>query len=42
MWPNKGDQDLRPAQNNAYKRVEPVFPNQPFVPKGAIGELRVS
>ena len=42
MWPNKGDQDLRPAQNTTYKRVEPVFPNQPFVPKGAVGELRVS
>jgi cholesterol oxidase len=42
MWPNKGDQDLRPAQNTAYKRVEPVFPNHPFVPKGAVGELRVS
>jgi cholesterol oxidase len=42
MWPNKGDQDLRPAQNTAYKRVEPIFPKQPFVPKGAVGELRVS
>ncbi len=42
MWPNKGDQDLRPAQNTTYKKVEPVFPNQPFVPKGAVGELRVS
>jgi cholesterol oxidase len=42
MWPNKGDQDLRPAQNTTYKRVEPIFPNQSFVPKGAVGELRVS
>ena len=42
MWPNKGETDKRPAQNSPYKRVNPVMPNQPFVPKGAIGELRVS
>ena len=42
MWPNKGEADLRPAQNSPYKRIDPVMPNQPFVPKGAVGELRVS
>ncbi len=42
MWPNKGETDMRPAQNSPYKRVNPVMPNQPFVPKGAVGELRVS
>jgi cholesterol oxidase len=42
MWPNKGEADMRPAQNTPYKRVEAVMPNKPVVPKGAIGELRVS
>ena len=42
MWPNKGEKDLRPAQNSPYKKVAAVFPLKPFVPKGATGELRVS
>ena len=42
MWPNKGETDTRPIQNSPYRRVNPVFPNKPFVPKGAVGELRVS
>jgi cholesterol oxidase len=42
MWPNKGEADMRPAQNSPYKRVNPVMPNKPVVPKGAVGELRVS
>jgi cholesterol oxidase len=42
MWPNKGEADMRPAQNTPYKRVEAVMPNKPVVPKGAVGELRVS
>ena len=42
MWPNKGEADTRPTQNSPYKRVSPVFPRKPFVPKGAVGELRVS
>ena len=42
MWPNKGEIDTRPAQNSPYKRINAVMPITPFVPKGAIGELRVS
>jgi cholesterol oxidase len=42
MWPNKGETDPRPAQNSQYKKVNAVFPSKPFVPKGAVGELRVS
>jgi len=42
MWPNKGEADPRPAQNSPYKRIDPVMPNNPVVPKGAVGELRVS
>jgi cholesterol oxidase len=41
MWPNKGEADLRPAQNSPYKKVDQVFPEKPFVPAGAPGELRV-
>jgi cholesterol oxidase len=42
MWPNKGETDPRPAQNSQYKKVDAVFPSKPFVPKGAVGELRIS
>ena len=41
MWPNKGEVDLRPAQNSPYKKVNQVFPIRTFVPAGAPGELRV-
>ena len=40
MWPNKGELDPRPIQNSPYQRVSAVAPHQPFVPAGAIGELR--
>jgi len=40
MWPNKGELDPRPLQNSPYQRVKAVAPNQPFVPAGALGELR--
>ena len=42
MWPNKGESDPRPAQNSKYERLSAVAPIKPFVPKGAVGELRVS
>jgi cholesterol oxidase len=42
MWPNKGESDPRPVQNSKYQRIEAVAPIKPFVPKGAVGELRVS
>lgn len=42
MWPNKGEVDTRPTQNSAYKKIAAVFPSNPFVPAGSIGELRVS
>ena len=42
MWPNKGDTDTRPMQGARYKRVSPIAPHQPFVPAGALGELRIS
>lgn len=42
MWPNKGETDPRPTQNSNYQRVAAISPNKPFVPAGAVGELRVS
>ncbi|MDO8646446.1 MAG: GMC family oxidoreductase [Candidatus Planktophila sp.] len=42
MWPNKGDVDGRPMQGTEYKRISPIAPNQPFVPAGAVGELKIS
>lgn len=39
MWPNKNETDPRPAQGETYRRVEPIAPNAPVVPKGASGEL---
>jgi cholesterol oxidase len=42
MWPNKGEADPRPVQNAKYEKVSAVEPIKPFVPKGAVGELRVS
>ena len=39
LWPNKGELDPRPVQNNEYTRINAVAPNKPFVPAGAIGEL---
>ena len=42
LWPNKGDVDSRPAQDQPYKRLNAVAPREPFVPAGALGELRVN
>jgi cholesterol oxidase len=41
LWPNKGEQDLRPLQDEQYEMLQPIAPHSPFVPKGAIGELIV-
>jgi cholesterol oxidase len=40
FWPNKGENDSRPSQDQPYKRLPAVAPRTPFVPKGAIGELK--
>jgi cholesterol oxidase len=41
LWPNKGEQDLRPKQGQKYQLLSPVAPHTPFVPQGAHGELRI-
>lgn len=39
LWPNKGEQDERPAQGEGYRRLAPVAPNAPVVPAGAPAAL---
>ncbi|GAA3814906.1 GMC family oxidoreductase [Streptomyces coacervatus] len=40
-WPNKGEEDPRPAQGAAYERLKPVEPNTPAVPADAFGALKL-
>ncbi len=42
LWPNKGEIDLRPVQGQEYKRLSPTAPHNPFVPSGAIGQLKIN
>ncbi|MFF3685595.1 GMC oxidoreductase [Streptomyces sp. NPDC002187] len=41
LWPNKGEDDLRPAQGEAYERLSPVTPKSPAVPAEAFGALKL-
>ncbi|MFF1921414.1 GMC family oxidoreductase N-terminal domain-containing protein [Streptomyces sp. NPDC058221] len=41
FWPNKGEQDPRPAPGEAYERLAAVEPQAPAVPKEAFGALRL-
>ena len=40
-WPNKGEADPRPAQQNGYRRITPVAPVSPAVPSRAPAALRL-
>lgn len=40
LWPNKGEQDQRPAQGEPYRRMTPIAPVHPVVPATAPGALR--
>jgi cholesterol oxidase len=41
MWPNKGEVDQRAEPGGAYRRMQPVAPNNSVVPEGAPGTLRL-
>ncbi|UXY37369.1 GMC family oxidoreductase N-terminal domain-containing protein [Streptomyces albidocamelliae] len=41
FWPNKGEEDPRPAVGTAYERLKPVEPQAPAVPAEAFGALRL-
>ncbi|OBC02917.1 cholesterol oxidase [Mycobacterium sp. 852013-50091_SCH5140682] len=40
LWPNKGEEDTRPAQGEPYQRLDPIAPSHPVVPAEAPGALR--
>lgn len=40
LWPNKGENDLRPDQGDPYRRLAPVEPGHPVVPATAPAALR--
>lgn len=42
LWPNSGETDLRPAQGEPYRRLDPIAPKNPAVPDSAFGALRWS
>jgi cholesterol oxidase len=42
FWPNKGQDDPRPAQGEPYRRLSPVAPESPVVPSDAYGALRLT
>jgi cholesterol oxidase len=39
LWPNKGENDQRPVQGDAYRRLAPIPPQRPVVPASAPGAL---
>jgi cholesterol oxidase len=41
FWPNRGEQDIRPALGEAYQRLSPVPPAAPVVPASAPAALRL-
>ena len=41
LWPNAGEEDSRPSQGEAYRRLDPVPPRRPMVPEDAPGALRL-
>lgn len=42
LWPNKNEQDQRPAQGERYQRLTPIAPNHPVVPASAPAALRLA
>ncbi|WP_319456535.1 MULTISPECIES: GMC family oxidoreductase [unclassified Mycobacterium] len=40
LWPNKNQDDKRPAQGQPYQRLAPIAPEHPVVPADAPGALR--
>ncbi|MFF4868007.1 GMC oxidoreductase [Streptomyces sp. NPDC090109] len=41
FWPNKGEEDTRPAQGERYVRLAAIEPKAPAVPAEAFGALRL-
>ncbi|MEV8374584.1 GMC family oxidoreductase [Kribbella sp. NPDC056861] len=41
FWPNRGDEDARPAVGAEYRKVAAVTPKNPVVPAESVGALRL-
>ena len=41
LWPNKGEEDVRPELGSAYVRMSAIEPKNPVVPDHAYGALRL-
>jgi cholesterol oxidase len=41
LWPNKGEEDRRPAQGRGYQQAPAVAPRRPAVPKEAFAALQL-
>ncbi|OZE99866.1 GMC oxidoreductase [Rhodococcoides fascians] len=41
LWPNKGEADQRPSQEEPYREIKPTQPRSPVVPASAPGALRL-
>ncbi len=41
LWPNKGERDPRPGQQETYRRINPTKPKNPAVPDQAPAALRL-
>ena len=42
LWPNRGEQDLRPPAGEPYRRLEPIAPTSPLVPSHAPAALHTT
>lgn len=42
LWPNKGEQDLRPPVGQPYRRLAPIAPKNPLVPDHAPAALHTT
>jgi cholesterol oxidase len=42
LWPNRGEQDLRPPVGEAYRRLAPIAPKHPLVPAHAPAALHTA
>jgi cholesterol oxidase len=42
LWPNRGQQDPRPALGSRYRRLTPIPPRRPVVPESAPAALQVA
>lgn len=42
LWPNAGEEDLRPEQGEKYQKIQAIAPKNPVVPMSAPGAYKIS